>query len=171
MARSQVIRGRFVIVTAQSSSRRRGFSPALMLALSANFSRAVAYLENPSRVVLVVGNAAIAHSPRERRVEDRVVERGGAGSLATSHEVVHALALAVLLLDLLSALVPQEEENTSNDCCHDDDTDNDACGDASLVGTIGLVRSVAGLRALGNDDGLATSDSNDNRRALRGAGR
>lgn len=43
MARSQVIRGRFVIVTAQSSSRRRGFSPALMLALSAKFSRALSH--------------------------------------------------------------------------------------------------------------------------------
>ena len=95
------------------------------------------YLEDPPRVVLVVCDAAIAHPPLSHDgIKAGIVERGSTTAirwLTTSNEIADSCVPLVLLLNLASLLVADDEEDAPGNCCSGNDTDNDACGDASLA--------------------------------------
>ena len=94
-------------------------------------------LQYPSRIVLVVCNAAIALPPGEKvGIQARVRHGGIAGvQLAARDERVYGRLATVLLLDLPSPLLAQIEEDAANDGSKRYDTDDDSGSDAGLVGT------------------------------------
>jgi hypothetical protein len=96
------------------------------------------YLKDPPGVVLVVCNAAITHSPLSHdRIEAGIGERGSTSTagwwFAASNKAADRRVPSVLLLNFASSLVADEEEHASCNGCNGNDTDNDACGDASLA--------------------------------------
>lgn len=112
---------------------------------------AVAYLEDSPRVILVVGDAAVAHSPlsHDAGVEAGIGERRAVAgmALAACNELIDCSIPPVLLLDLaVSAASHKQEEASTGSPSEDYEADDDACGNGGLVGRcFGLARLRGGL--------------------------
>jgi len=95
-------------------------------------------LEDSPRVILVVCNASVTHSPLGHNggVKASIVERDTTTArrwLASSNEAADSCIPSVLLLDFTSFSVAEKQKCTSHNCRNDYDADNDACGNASLA--------------------------------------
>lgn len=123
--------------------------------------RGKTYSENLPRVILVVGDAAVAHAAvGERGIHARVGHGHAAAArgLGAADEGVHGGVAAVLLLDLGVALAADVEEDASDDGGDGDNTDDNARSDAGDVGAALLAvvggGGLGGRRRRGLDDGL-----------------
>lgn len=91
----------------------------------------VSHLQDPSRVVLVVGDGAVALSAlhHDRRLEARVGDRRGA-ILAALDELVDLRVALVLVLELASLASAEVEEPAADEGADDDNADDDTGCDA-----------------------------------------
>lgn len=94
-------------------------------------------LQDAPRVVLIIGNTAIAHSSlsHDRCIQTSIGKRSTTTArwLSCTNEATDGSISSMLLLDFTSLASSKEEVCTSGNSESSDDTDNDACGDASLA--------------------------------------
>ena len=98
------------------------------------------YLEDSPRVVLVIGNAAVAHPSlsHDGGVETYVGESGAARTAAwvlSTCELAYGGISSILLFDLASLLVSDEKEYASCYGCNSNEPNNNTCSDSSLACT------------------------------------
>lgn len=101
----------------------------------------VGYLEDSPRIILIVSDAAVAHSSlgHDGRIEPIVgvgtVRRVVAVvSLAAGNELADCGIPSVLLLDLAVSTAPYEQEGSTCNCCSEGDKAHyDACCNCSLI--------------------------------------
>lgn len=108
-----------------------------MLVVAMGRSCSWSYLQYPPRVVLVVGDAAVALPPvHEAWVDARVVHGRGAGvQLTARYKLVDVGSIAaVVLLSLLLASAAQEEPYASSDGEERDNAHDNTGSDACFVG-------------------------------------
>ena len=93
------------------------------------------YLQYPSRVILVVGNAAIALPPlvHHALVKARVSQRVGAAWLFARHGVRHCLKSAPFFLDSLVLAMSHPKEQSSDDDGNNYNGNNDSHSDSDFV--------------------------------------
>ena len=105
------------------------------LAATTLFLNQTAYLQYPPRVILVVGNAAIALPPlvHDALVKARVSQRIGATWLLACHSVGHSLESAPFFLDRLVLAMSHPKEQSSDDDSNYDNSDNNPHSDSDLV--------------------------------------
>lgn len=107
--------------------------------------------KNLPRVILVVGNAAIADTPLcHDRVETRIgdgISTAAAGRLRAVDEGVDSSVAAVFLLNLTVPPTAQQEKDTSDNGGHDNDGDHNTGGNTSGV------RSLVFTGRLGSSNG------------------
>jgi hypothetical protein len=105
------------------------------------------YAKDPPGVILVIGDAAVAHPPLSHHWIQPGIRHGPrAASGRLADEGADCGVAAVLLLDLLVPLAAHVEETASNRACDDNDAHHDARHNASRVGATLARGRLAGCR-------------------------